>query len=331
MSRLLHAGVRAALSLPVAGQAAVLTVGPGQAYTTIPAAIAASADGDVIEVQAGTYENQFAEIGTQITLKAVGGRVTMKATEDIPNEKGILITDTDASISGFTFEGARVRTHAGENGAGIRYQSGNLTINDCYFHNNQEGILADASTGTLTITNSEFAHNGDTKGPEAGYTHNIYIGAVALLDIEGSYFHDANDGHEIKSRALVTVVNNTRVVDGPTGTASYSIDLPNGGAATISNDQIEKGPDASNPTIISYGEEGNIPAGSSLLVENTLIENDMTDHYPTGVANDSSVVGTLTSVTIYGLNAAEVEAGPFAAGGYTMLSTEPAISTKHPY
>jgi hypothetical protein len=119
------------------------------------------------------------------------------------------------------------------------------------------------------------------------------------------------------------------VVDGPTGTASYSIDLPNGGAATISNDQIEKGPDASNPTIISYGEEGNIQAGSSLLVENTLIENDMTDHYPIGAINDSSIVGTLAGVTVYDL--ADVDSGPFVTGGYTVLSTEPKISTKHPY
>ena len=27
---------------------------------------------------------------------------------------------------------------------------------------------------------------------------------MALLDIEGSYFHDANVGHEIKSRALTS-------------------------------------------------------------------------------------------------------------------------------
>jgi hypothetical protein len=331
MSRLLNSGALAALSLPGAGQAAILNVGPGQTYTTIPAAIAASADGDVIEVQADFYVNQFAEISTKITLTAVGGRVTMKATEDIPNQKGILITDTDVTITGFNFVGARVTNDEGENGAGIRYQGGNLTLNACFFHHNQEGILADASTGTITITKSEFAHNGDTKGPEVGYTHNIYIGAVALLDIEDSYVHDANYGHEIKSRALVTLVNNSRVVDGPTGTASYSIDLPNGGAVTISNDQIEQGPDSQNPAIISYGEDGNIAAVSSLLVENTLIENDLTDHTPTGVVNESSIVGTLSGVTIYGLTAGEVETGPFAAGGYTLLATEPTIGTKHPY
>ena len=28
-----------------------------------------------------------------------------------------------------------------QNGAGIRYEAGDLTINDCYFHDNEMGIL----------------------------------------------------------------------------------------------------------------------------------------------------------------------------------------------
>ena len=322
----------AAVVLPASGFAATLTVGPGQDYATIAAAIAASADGDTIAVQAGTYTNDFAEITTAITLQAVGGRVVMKATEMLPNEKGILITDTDVAITGFTFVGARIAANEGQNGAGIRYQGGALVLTGCYFHNNQEGLLADADpSGTITIVDSEFADNGDKSGPGAGYTHNLYAGAVALLDIEGSYFHGAHVGHEIKSRALATVVNDTRVVDGPAGTASYSIDLPNGGAVTISNDQIEQGPASGNPAIVSYGEEGGIPAGSSLAMTGTLIENDLTAHIPVGVVNDSSIVGTLSGVQVYGLTDAEITAGPFAGGGYTILDSEPVISGKHPF
>ena len=325
------AGLAATL-LPDTSSAATLMVGPGQTYTTIAAAIAASHDGDTIGVRSGTYTNDFAEISTMITLSAIGGRVTMNATGNLPNEKGILITDTAVSITGFTFAGAKIPANQGQNGAGIRYQSGNLTLTDCYFHNNQDGILADADpSGIITITNSEFAHNGDKTGGGAGYTHNIYIGAVSLLDIEGSYFHDVNQGHEIKSRAMTTIVNNTRVVDGPTSTAAYSIDLPNGGAATISNDQIEQGPGSTNGIIISYGEEGNVPQGSSLLVTGTLIENDLTAHIPYGVVNDTSLVGTLTAVQIYGLTPSQVTTGPFGQLDYTILGNEPAISTAHPF
>jgi hypothetical protein len=107
--------------------------------------------------------------------------------------------------------------------------------------------------------------------------------------------------------------------------------LPNGGAATISNDQIEQGPDSQNPAIMSYGEEGSIPAGSSLTITNTLIENDLTAHVPAGVVNDSAITGTLAGVQVYGLTDAEVTTGPFAPGGYTILQTEPVISGKHPF
>lgn len=322
----------AAIWMPVDSQAATLTVGPSQEYATIAAAVAASADGDTLAVQAGTYTNDFAEIGTKITLTAIGGRVTMKATKPLPNEKGILITDTDITITGFTFTGALIANGLGGNGAGIRYQGGNLMLNQCYFHNNQDGLLGNADpTGSITITASEFAHNGDKTGPNAGYTHNIYIGAIARADIESSYFHNANVGHEIKSRAAVTIVNNTRVIDGPAGTASYSIDLPNGGVASITNDQIEQGPDSQNPVIISYGEEGNIIPGSALTVSNTLIENDLTAHVPVGVANPDNLGVTLSDLNIYGLTPSELVSGTATQSGITYLTSEPTISGKHPW
>jgi hypothetical protein len=51
-------------------QVATLTVGKGQQYSTISAAVKASHDGDVVQVQAGTYTNDFATINTKITLQA---------------------------------------------------------------------------------------------------------------------------------------------------------------------------------------------------------------------------------------------------------------------
>ncbi len=311
--------------------ATTLTVGPGQQFATIAGAVAASADGDTIRVQAGTYVNDFAEITTKIALVTNGGRVTLKASGKIPNRKAILITDTDVSITGFTFIGARISRADGQNGAGIRYQGGNLTVAQCYFHNNQDGLLSDAdASGSITITDSEFAHNGDAAGPGSGFTHNLYVGAIGTLDIEDSYFHDAIVGHEIKSRALMTVINNTRVVDGPTGSGSYSIDLPNGGQASITNSLIEKGPDSANGVIVTFGEEGAI-AGSSLAVQDTLIENDLTAHAPLGVSNASTATAVLGGTRIYGLTSDEVVSGPATQTGTVFLTKEPRISNRHPF
>ena len=58
----------------------VLTVGPGQQYATIQAAVAAASAGDTIDVQAGVYTNDFISIFKDLTLQAVGGIVRLVAT-----------------------------------------------------------------------------------------------------------------------------------------------------------------------------------------------------------------------------------------------------------
>ena len=97
-----------------------LTVGPGMQYATLAAAIAASSDGDVIQVQAGTYTNDFATINTKITIEGVGGMVNLVATVPPPNGKAILVTNTDVTLDNIAFSGAKVPDG---NGAGIRYQA----------------------------------------------------------------------------------------------------------------------------------------------------------------------------------------------------------------
>src|SRR5918992_4466575 len=99
---------------------AVLSVGSGKPYATIDAAVTAAQSGDTIEVQAGTYTNQYASINKNITLQGVGGMVKMVSTGLIPNGKGIFITNGNITINNFEFSGAKV---ADANGAGIRYES----------------------------------------------------------------------------------------------------------------------------------------------------------------------------------------------------------------
>ena len=55
---------------------AVLSVGSGKPYSTIAAAVAAAQNGDTIEVQAGTYVNDYVSISKNITLQGIGGMVS---------------------------------------------------------------------------------------------------------------------------------------------------------------------------------------------------------------------------------------------------------------
>jgi hypothetical protein len=301
----------------------ILTVGVGQQFLTIAAAVSASHDGDTVQIQAGTYVNDFATINTKITLQGVGGMASLVATDSPSDGKAILTVNTDVTMDHMEFSGAAVQD---ANGAGIRYQGGNLTLTNCYFHDNENGIMGNppvSGTGTVTVRNSEFAYNGNGNG----LTHNFYIGDVASVNIDNSYFHDAVVGHEIKSRAEQTTITNSRIQDGPDGTASYSIDMPNGGRALIQNNVIQQGPQSQNPAIIAFGEEGNVHAGSSLTVTGNTILNDLNSSSAVAVWNAAGAPQTVTGNSTYGLAANQVIRGAASAPGNTALATEPALVT----
>ena len=301
---------------------ATLTVGTGQQYSTIKAAVAASSDGDVIQVQAGTYTNEFIEINTKITLQGVGGMVKLEGTEWSTNDKGLLVTNTDVTIDHFEFTGA---SSSSANGAGIRYQGGNLVVTNSYFHDNQNGILAASDpNGTITVQNSEFAHNGSGDG----YTHNIYVNDVAKLSISDSFFHDAVEGHEIKSRAEVTEIVNNRIYDND-GSASYSIDVPNGGQTLISGNIIQQGPNSANPNIVAYGAEGSLHGNSSLTMTGNVIVNDMPGRGAM-LLNPNGVPATFQGNQVYGVNQL-ISGEGVSESGTTYLQSAPGLDQSSPF
>ena len=326
---------------------AILTVGKGMEFSTIQAAVAASQDGDVIQVKAGTYTNNFATISDSITLEAVGGRVNLVATKPPPNLKGILTIGTsssapDVTITGFSFSGVKIPGGDGGNGAGIRYQSGNLTLNEDYFHGNQDGLLATpfvTGAGNITINESEFGPNGTTNGQ----THNLYVGMIGSLNITNSYFHDANTGHEIKSRAEVNTIENNRILDN-NGTSSYSIDLPNGGQDIVSGNIIEKGLHSETNKMISFleapgsgnpqvGSDAGHWANSSLIVSGNTFINDKATQKIIAVWNDDTlpVTPTVTGNTFWNIAPTTAISGPASQSSSTWMTGDPTPSKAHPW
>jgi|GEM_PF-434100 len=300
----------------------VLTVGPGQEYASLAQAAAVVQSGDTIEIQAGTYTNDFATINGNVTIAGMGGTATFVATETPPNDKGILDVTGNITIDNLAFTGASVPASLGGNGAGIRYEGGNLVLNADSFYGNQDGMLANPDpTGSITINNSYFSDNGSG----TGYTHNLYVNEVGTLTINASTFTDAQVGHEIKSRALNTIITNSTIADGPNGTASYAIDLPNGGNAVIAGNLIEKGPNSENPTLISAGEEGNVYANSALTISGNTLLNDLSSPASLALMNDTGATADLQNNQFYGLTPAELVNGPAVLSGNTALASAPAV------
>lgn len=289
-----------------------VTVGAGQ---SIQAAIDAAAPGDTIDVAAGTYTDQFLNIGQSITLQAVGGMVVMTETRAPDNGKAMITEHgQNVAINGFDIGGVTVPDR---NGAAIRYEGGSLTLSNDFFHDNQDGILGAADpNGSIAIDHSEFSHNGDGSGS----THNLYIGQINSFSITNSYVHDAVVGHEIKSRAANNTITGNRIFDN-NGSASYSIDLPNGGSADISNNVVEQGAATQNPFIIAYGEEGASNPGTSVSIANNTIVND--DGGGRFLLDSPGTPVSFTGNQVFGLSASLLP----ASSDTVLLTSRPSLDT----
>src|SRR5262245_27983068 len=102
-----------ALSLTTAAhrsEAAVLHVGPGKPLAVPSAAAKSAKDGDVIEIEAGTYEADVATwTQNNLMIRGVGGQVYLQANGANAAGKGIwVISGRDTTIENVAFSGARV-------------------------------------------------------------------------------------------------------------------------------------------------------------------------------------------------------------------------------
>lgn len=249
----------------------VISVGPGQTYAT-PSALAAAnilQPGDVVEIQAGLYPADVAVWNTDnITLKGIGGMAHLRADGASAQGKGIWIINGDNTIvENIEFSGATV---ADQNGAGIRHQTGHLTVRNSYFHDNENGILTNNHPeAELIIEGSEFFNNGFGDGQ----THNIYAGRIKKFTLRNSYIHHthfgSDAGHNVKSRAQENFILYNRIMDEVDGRASRQIDLSNGGRSYLIGNLIQQGVNASNSNLVGYAKEG----ASNLIQELYIVNN----------------------------------------------------------
>jgi Right handed beta helix region len=256
-----------------AAHADTLSVGPQGKYAAPCAAFAAAADGDTIEIDsAGQYVGDVCGIAkNKLTIRGLGGLAKIDAGGKAAQSKAIwVVQGDDTSIESVEFTGAAVPD---KNGAGIRQEGKNLTVRHCYFHDNEDGILAgDSADSEILIENSEFDHNGAGDG----YSHNLYINHVAKLTFRYNWSHRSVIGHLLKSRAAESYVLYNRITGESDGTSSYELDFPNGGKTYVIGNLIEQGPMTDNPSLLAYIEEGALPTNPShqLYVVNNTFVND---------------------------------------------------------
>ena len=246
----------------------ILRVGSGRALRTVGMATRIAKDGDVIEMDAGDYYADVAVLERgALTVRGVGGRARIHAVGAHAEGKAIwVVRGGSITVENIEFIGAAVPDR---DGAGIRLEGGHLIVRNCLFYGNQSGVLTAGGESELEVESSEFAYNGNGDG----FTHQLYVGAIRSLKVTGSYFHHANVGHHIKSRAARNFITFNRFADGRGGRASYEMEFPNGGIAHVIGNIIQQGPQTQNPIMVSFGAEGyRHPQNELHLVANTLVD-----------------------------------------------------------
>lgn len=278
--------VGAAIAIPAS--AATLSVGAGKTYATPCKAFVAAQPGDVIDIYAATYTGDVCEITkSKLTIRGVNGRPKINAGGKSSQGKAIwVVSGSDIVIDNVEMYGAKV---VDKNGAALRLQGTNFTLRNSFLHDNENGILSGVNlASTVILENNEFGRNGYGDG----YSHNVYIGKVGKLTFRYNYSHDANVGHNLKTRALYNTIAYNRFSSlraGETGSTaagkpSYEVNVPNGGTTFIIGNVIMQPASANNPAMVSYGEEGTSGYATDLyVVNNTFI-------------NDDSVRGTFVTV-----------------------------------
>lgn len=213
-----------------------------------------------------------------LTLRGDGGRAHLRADGNDAQGKAIWVIAGDrTTVDRIELSGAAVTDR---NGAGIRHEGTDLTLTRCWFHDNEMGILTGADPHSdVVVTRSRFFRNGAGDG----LSHSLYVGAVRSLSVSGSWFAGVDTGHHVKSRAARTTVVASRISDGDS-TASYSIDLPDGGRSLVAGNVVVQGPRSENSTLVSFGAEGlTNPSRTLWVVNNTFVNRRTSGTFVTAV------------------------------------------------
>lgn len=270
-----------------------LHVGPGRDFARIESAVAGAVAGDrvvvhprehgaaydMVAVLVHTPRVEIVAAERGIRLSGSGfdysgeGRVPRAIVQFDPGSDG-------SSLQGFELVGAR---NASNNGAGVRINQANgISVRECDIHGNDMGIMSNGSINAAGIgigasdQRFEACHvhdNGSIR--EQGYSHNFYLGgdsATLWRCVVGA----STAGHNIKSRARVTIVDSCLVHD----SANREIDLvdakgftdrPDSSAVIINSIIIKRANLAGNRGVIHFGRDGSANREGRLTIACSLI------------------------------------------------------------
>ncbi|WP_242129398.1 right-handed parallel beta-helix repeat-containing protein [Sphingobium sp. Sx8-8] len=237
----------------------------GRGYATLRDAMAAIGNGrGTVLVAPGRYAQCAVQQGGDVTLRAQQPGTVILDGVTCERKAALVLRGRSSTIDGIIFQNLRVPDG---NGAGIRLESGNLTVTNSLFRNSEEGILTgDAPGNAISIDRSTFRHLGRCDR-DLACAHGIYAGRYGSLTVTRSRFDLGDGGHYLKTRTPRVTITGNSFDDSGGRLTNYMIDLSNGASGTISGNEMVQGRDKDNySAFITVAPEGREQDSSNLSI-----------------------------------------------------------------
>ncbi|MBO9517602.1 MAG: right-handed parallel beta-helix repeat-containing protein [Porphyrobacter sp.] len=238
----------------------------GRGFESLQLAVNAIGEGQgTITIAPGKYTQCAVQTAGVVSFVATEPGTAIFDGKTCEGKAALVLRGYGAEVSGLVFQDMRVPDF---NGAGIRLESGNLTVAQSWFRDSQQGILTATNPGgVIVIDHSTFTRLGTCEG-SGGCAHSIYIGDYGQLRVTNSRFEEGRGGHYVKSRAAKVEIASSSFDDSRGQATNYMIDLPDGAVGQISNNRFVQGRDKENySAFIAVGAEnrGHTSVGLSIL------------------------------------------------------------------
>ena len=272
--------------------AAELTVGPDKPFQRIEDALAKAQNGDTILVWPRAGSAAYEKVAVFVTKSHITFKASWRDRVALSG-KGFDYSGSGSTpraifqfnrgadgcvLEGFELSGAHNDSH---NGAGVRInQANDVTVRNCSIHDNDMGIMSNGDGTPKTAADQRIEacliHANGNKA-EPGYNHNLYLGGTSVT-LLGCEVHSSLTGHNVKSRAHLTVVAGCYIHD----SANREFDLVDAKGDTTgrrtatrcwSGNVIVKAAQCEgNRGVIHFGQDGgNEHDGTITLVHNTIV------------------------------------------------------------
>lgn len=240
---------------------AKMTLVNEKSFPDLPSAVSSLQDGDTLLIAEGVHRTPIVIRKNDITIRGNGHVVFEKSAA---RGKGFILSQGN-NLTVENIECRHISVRDG-NGACIRQEGKDLTLNHVYFHNSQGGVLETSrKMGFIKIYGSRFERLG-----YRGQSHGIYTNKAEVSIYQSLFVAAKNEGHAIKVRGRKLYIESS-IIASLSSDDSRLIDMSNGGELTIKSSILEQGPKSENGQMIGFGLEGLVYENNQVNLANNTI------------------------------------------------------------